>query len=205
MASYHIPLCPEKTYHVFSRATGKEKLFVEDRNYSFFLEKAQKHIFPIADILCWCLLPNHFHFLIRIKDVGTLNKRYNEIKKKETDSNTNLPDFVMEQFSNLLNSYTKSFNKVYKRKGSLFIDYLRRVEITEDSQFTSTVFYIHKNPVHHCISKSLDLWKWSSYHNILSQKSDAINEVLKEFNGLETFLEYHKQTVLPKNIDDVDD
>ena len=70
MPDYHIPLLPDKTYHIFSRAIGKEKLFLEDENHKFFLRKYKLHISPVADTFAYTLLPNHFHFLIRIKVFG---------------------------------------------------------------------------------------------------------------------------------------
>ena len=69
MPDYHIPLFPDKIYHIFSRAIGKEKLFLEDENYKFFLKKFKLHISPVADTFAYNLLPNYFHFLIRIKSL----------------------------------------------------------------------------------------------------------------------------------------
>jgi hypothetical protein len=103
----------------------------------------------------------------------------------------------MERFSNLLNSYAKSYNKVYKRMGSLFVDYLRRVEVNSSSQFGSTVFYVHKNPVHHGFSKKIDEWKWTSYHSLLSNQPTLLlrNEVLDWFGGVEKFIQFHNQPI----------
>lgn len=53
-------------------------------------------------------------------------------------------EFIMERFGNLLNSYTKSFNRRNNRKGTLFIDTMRRVEITDDAQLGAIIFYIQK-------------------------------------------------------------
>jgi REP element-mobilizing transposase RayT len=149
MPDYYIPLSPTGIYHLLFRAVGEEKLFREEDNYNFFLERFQKYISPIADIYCYCLLPNHFHFLLQIKEVDDIKAYYEIIKPTKQFSYNILSDFVMERFSNLLNSYCKSYNKRYGRKVGLFIDYLRRVEIATDEQFCKTAFYIHKNPVHH--------------------------------------------------------
>ncbi len=66
---YHQDLIPDKIYHIYSRAVGDEKLFKSDENYRYFLQKFKNYILPIADIYTWTLLPNHFHFMIRIKKV----------------------------------------------------------------------------------------------------------------------------------------
>ena len=74
MIDYQPLLKPDETYHIFNRANGNEKIFLSSENYRFFLEKFKLHIQPIADTYCYCLLPNHFHFLIRIKSEEELQK-----------------------------------------------------------------------------------------------------------------------------------
>ena len=82
-------------------------------------------------------IPNHFHILIRIKPESAIEEHYLQIKKTKQFSREIIPDFIMECFSNFFNSYTKSYNKTYNRKGALFIDYLRRVELKDETQFWS--------------------------------------------------------------------
>ena len=54
-------------YHIYNRANGNELIFLKNENYRFFLQQYKKYILPIADTFCYCLMPNHFHFLVRIK------------------------------------------------------------------------------------------------------------------------------------------
>ena len=61
-------------YHIYNHANGSENLFRNDENYNFFLRKWSQHIEPIADSYAYCLMPNHFHFLVRIKDEEDLEK-----------------------------------------------------------------------------------------------------------------------------------
>ena len=63
----------DKYYHIFNRTNNKEFLFKEEENYRFFLEQVKKYIVPIADIFSYCLMPNHFHFVLRIKGDNKLN------------------------------------------------------------------------------------------------------------------------------------
>ncbi|HRP60464.1 MAG TPA: transposase, partial [Vicingus sp.] len=51
-------------YHIYNRANGSEKIFLNEENYLFFLQKYIEYIHPIAETYCYCLMPNHFHFLI---------------------------------------------------------------------------------------------------------------------------------------------
>jgi putative transposase len=146
-------------------------------------------------------LPNHFHFLIQVKPYPDLLKYYKIIKPHGKGEEGWQPDFVMQQFSNLLNSYAKSFNIKNNRKGALFMDYLRRVEVTNEGHFSSTVFYIHKNAVHHGYCKAISEWHWSSYNCILKDTPTNLQwqKVLQWFGGTEKFIEYHKQQIYLKN------
>ena len=197
MSNYYTPLIPDCMYHIMSHAVGNEKLFLEHNNYEFFLKKYKKYIPPIADTFAFCLLPDHFHFLIQVKPVIQVEE-FLMAKKGVTSINPDkISDLIMECFSNLLNSYTKSFNHVCCRRGGLFIDYLRRVEVPDTSQFGSTICYIHKDPIHHCYCNSIDSWHWSSY-NTLTDASETIlkrEKVLDWFGGVSAFKQFHDQPI----------
>ncbi|HMU10162.1 MAG TPA: hypothetical protein PKC54_09160 [Ferruginibacter sp.] len=197
---YFPPLLADKMYHITGRAIGNEKLFLHNENYRFFLQRFEKYISPVADTFAWALLPNHFHFLIRIKPYPLLLEHYRKIKPHGKEEEDWQPGFVMKRFGNLLNSYVKSFNKVNNRRGALFIDYMRRLEVVTDAHYTATIFYIHKNPVHHGCCKKIADWKWSSYKTILSEAPTKIERqsILDWFGGTEKFIEYHSQPVFLK-------
>jgi REP element-mobilizing transposase RayT len=195
MPDCHQPLLPDSFYHIYSRAIGQEKLFNCEDNYRFFLSKYTFHTSAVVKTFAYCLLPNHFHFLIRCRSFEDIQAYYQEKKEKALLSPELLPDFIMERFSNWLNSYSKAFNKVNNRKGSLFIDYMRRQPVPT-SQLCATTFYIHHNPVHHRYVGSFMDWNWSSYKSLLSRGETALQrtEVLDWFNGIEGFTLYHAQT-----------
>lgn len=203
MPNYHIPLLPDETCHIFSRAIGNEKLFLNDENYYFFLQKLNRHLLPVYEVFTYSLLPNHFHLLVRILPHKTLVIEFEKIKGKSFDEKQHsISDFVMERFSNLLNSYTKAFNKVNSRKGALFIDYLKRSAVNRDQDFSNFIFYIHKNAVHHSLTRSIGLWKFDGYNSILSNANTLLlrEEVLEWFNGREQFVKFHSQNVELKNV-----
>ena len=198
---YYVPLLADNIYHITSRAVGNEKLFLNDDNYKFFLKRYDKYITAIADTFTYSLLPNHFHFLLQIKSYAELQKYYKKVKPHGKEDENWQPDFVMQQFSNMLNSYAKAFNKKNKRKGALFMDYMRRVKVTTDGQYSATVFYIHKNAVHHGYCNEIPRWPWSSYNAILSNAPTKIErqKVLDWFGSPEKFIEYHSQPLHLKN------
>jgi len=201
MPDYHIPLYPDHIYHIFSRAIGKEKLFLKEENYKFFLERYRLHISPMADTFGYNLLPNHFHFLIRIKTLDEIKSHFLKVKKNKLFDIEKVPEFIMERFGNLLNSYTKSLNKRNKRLGGLFMDTMRRVEITDDAQLGAIIFYIHKNAVHHQYAKTIEEWPWSSYNSLLCKSPTMLlrDEVLEFFGEKEGFEKFHQQTIYLKD------
>jgi putative transposase len=59
-------------YHIYNRTNNKEKLFLSDDNRTFFLKRYKEILSPFTDTYCWCLLPNHFHLLIKVKSEDTI-------------------------------------------------------------------------------------------------------------------------------------
>ena len=178
-------------YHIYNHANGDENLFREEDNYRFFLEKWSKHIEPIADTYAYCLMPNHIHFLVRVKEAEELSRVAN------LTGFENLSGFVSKQFSNLFNSYAKAFNKKYDRMGSLFNRPFKRKEITSDSYLTNIIFYIHHNPIHHGFTSSIDDWPHSSYHAIVGDKLTKIKrkEVREWFGNKQELKNFHQQAL----------
>jgi len=197
---YFIPLESDKFYHIFNHAIGDENLFRNDANYSFFLKKFQEYIGPIAKTYSYALLPNHFHFLIEIKSQEVIYMHYlhlelkKSIPKVKLENELDFEKFVMQQFSNFFNSYTKSFNKRYFRKGALFMDYIRRTLISDDEYLRNMILYIHQNPIHHKFCNRPDEWRFTSYKSILFDESTFLEKegVLKWFGDLENFIFMHK-------------
>lgn len=54
-------------YHIYNRGNNRETLFKEQRNYSYFLKRYRYYLCPLVDTFAYCLLPNHFHLLIRVR------------------------------------------------------------------------------------------------------------------------------------------
>jgi putative transposase len=162
-------LTPESTYHVYNRANGSEMLFLSEENYRYFLMKYQQYIAPIADTFCYCLMPNHFHFLLRIKPEKELIMYFQARQNHQGFQNLDgLSKGLSNQFSNLQNAYSKAFNKMYCRKGSLFMHPFKRKRINGSEHLKQLILYIHNNPIKAGLCKAASDWKYSSYATILS-------------------------------------
>ena len=67
MSDTQVPLLPTHYYHIYNHAIGSEKLFKRDADYVYFLKKTEQHLKPVCTLLSFCLMPNHFHFVVQIK------------------------------------------------------------------------------------------------------------------------------------------
>ena len=177
------------TYHIYNRGNNGETIFPEERNYEYFMQLYGKYISPIADTFAYCLLRNHFHFLIRIKDKTDLPGFQNLEGLK--------PKPPYRFFSNFFNAYTKAFNKAYNRTGSLFEKNFKRKPVTNDAYFTSLITYIHHNPQKHGLIDDYRDWPYSSYGALSSIKPTRLarNEVLDWFDDRGGFLRFHQKSL----------
>ena len=203
-------LQPNTSYHIFNHANGFENVFREEENYRFFLEKYRVFITPVAETYAYCLLPNHFHLVIRIRKREVIEEIIRN--KKESTSNNfskvrefgkvilsdeEIDRYLSKQFANLFSSYTQSFNKVYKRMGSLFINNFKREPILNKEHFINTIIYTHRNPIHHGFYTSFSGWCYSSYFDIMELKSEVVevDKIIKIFVSQERFIEMHEQNL----------
>ncbi len=170
-----IPLEPGQVYHIYNRGTNRENIFIEERNYTHFLGLYGQHVEPVADTYAYCLLRNHFHLLVRIKDASSPN--------------------VAQAFSNLFNAYAKAINKAYGRTGSLFQHPFGRIRVDNDRYFARLVVYIHRNPQKHGLIDDFRDWPHSSYHALISTQPTRLKreEALAWFGGLGAFRLTHDE------------
>tara|TARA_R110002096_G_scaffold421442_1_gene627093 strand:- start:1598 stop:2203 length:606 start_codon:yes stop_codon:yes gene_type:complete len=185
----------EKYYHIFNRANGDERLFRCEENYRFFLQQWQKYISPIATSYVYCLLPNHFHFLIQTHSEEKLCRNLNFSQEQPFGKFQTFQKVVSKQFSNLFSSYTQALNKMYGRHGSLFSPNFKRKEITTENYLRNLVCYIHANAVHHGLSCRIDEWKHSSYTQMIEKDFGFIDSmaVIQWFEDLENLIFCHLQ------------
>lgn len=144
----------EQIYHVYNRAIGSDKLFITARDYYYFQQKFDRYLSAFVEIFCYCLLPNHFHFLLRIKEKSKIKEVLNLRSEDFSYKNIN------QAFSNFFNSYTKSFNKVHHRKGKLFMLPYKRILVENEDYLLTLVNYIHRNPIHHGLKNEFTDWKY---------------------------------------------
>jgi putative transposase len=140
----HPALQPGQFYHVFNRGNNRETLFRTPDNYRHFLRLYAHHVHPACTTLAFCLLPNHFHLLVRIRDDSASRG-------------------ASQALSNLCNAYTKAFNRRYGRSGALFARPFHRKPVETTRYLAAVVRYIHRNPEHHGLISDFQAWPFSSW------------------------------------------
>lgn len=188
-----IPFVNREIYHVFNRGVAKLPVFLDKRDYYrfvdaiyYYMHQGPKPQFSqikrfkdlnieknkkIAEIMCYCLMPNHYHFLIRqLEDNG-----------------------ISELISKVTNSYTKFFNIKHERVGPLFQGQFKAVRIESDEQLLHVSRYIHLNPTTSFLVKDLSRYIWSSYSSYIGTSQDKISSkdfILSLFNNTSQYQKF---------------
>jgi putative transposase len=216
------PLQPDTSYHVFNHANGFENVFREAENYRYFMEKYRRYISPIAETYAYCLMPNHFHLVVRIRKRSVIEQliinssNFSKVQnfgkvgfvgkvgiEKIVNDNV-IEKYLSKQFANFFSCYTQSFNKSYKRMGSLFIKNFKREPIDDKQHFFNAVIYTHRNPIHHGFRERFEEWDYSSFFEIINNRSEVVEveKLIKTFGGRDLFMDRHQQNLEVFQIDD---
>jgi len=177
------PLVSGHLYHVLTRSIAKYKVFNSSEDYDRIIEalrlyqynnfdlkisdykkysdKQQKVIYnslrsdnrKSTDIIAYCIMPTHIHLILRqIEDLG-----------------------ISWYVSKLLNSYTRHFNCIHKRKGPLWEGRFKNILINSDEQLLHLTRYLHLNPSSAGLVKKPEQWNYSSLREYISRKKNADN------------------------------
>lgn len=188
-----VPLVTGEFYHLYNRGLGKQDIFTDRRDRNHFIKALfyytiqnpkpkfsvyrRTKIFPvdetkkIVDIVCFCLMPNHFHLLVKqLKDGG-----------------------ISEFMRRFIHSYTKYRNVKYSKQGPVFQGMFKAVLVESDEQLLHLSRYIHLNPLVSNITKDLDLYEWSSYREYIDAKhkgSCSKKDILDSFKTPDKYKEF---------------
>jgi REP element-mobilizing transposase RayT len=185
---------------VYNRGINGCDIFREDENYSYFLSLYDTHISKIAETYAWVLMPNHFHFLVRVKEDLTGFDADKDLTGFQNLSGLKPPH---QYFSNLFNAYSKAFNKRFNRHGSLFERPFKRKKIDNMNYLRQVIIYIHQNPVHHHFCDHALEYPWSSYLSCISLKPSKLQRkmVIGWFDDEANFKYLHKGQVKIEEIE----
>lgn len=174
-------------YHIFNRGVNSNLIFFNKENMSFFLKKTERYVLPFFEIYGYCLMPNHFHFILRPKSNILISSKVNtSIKGLHCEESV-----YSKSLARLFSSYTQAFNKVYSRSGPLLESPFKRIRIGSEEYLRNLIIYIHQNP------KDFQNYKFSSYKAVISNVETSIsrNEILALFDDKENFISCHQKKI----------
>lgn len=191
-------------YHIYNQGNNKQKIFFREDNYLFFLQKMKSHLLPYADIMAWCLMPNHFHWMIYVREVEACYKSGGAymsggatFSRTPTTSEEEKVISLNHSIGILLASYTRAIQKQEGTSGSLFRDKTKAECVTKFNGITPSFYnsnhgtyinipnpeneypqicfrYIHDNPVKAKLVTKVDDWEFSSFRDICGLRNGKL-------------------------------
>ncbi len=130
------------SYHIYNRGAHKERIFFNSTNYLYLISLFKKYSSQYnVIIVSYCLMPNHYHLILRQEDNGKIG------------------NFLRTTF----NAYTRAINKRYNHSGTLFQGQCKSKHLTSDKHSLQVIRYIYRNPVAALLVSSLRQWQFSNY------------------------------------------
>ncbi len=173
--------------HIYNRGVGKGDIFKDQRDYAFFVSLLKQNLFPDEltrwfrqalppnsfSLICYCLMPNHFHLLLR------------------QDSELPLSKLMLR----LCTAYSIYFNKKYKRVGHVFQGRYKQAVIEDNYYLIWISAYIHQNPTVAGLVRRPEDYQWSSYDEYIRKIGDGIcgksivSDQFKDINEYKKFVD----------------
>ena len=185
---------PDSFYHIYNRGINSCKIFDSEENYLFFLEKFSKYMNGVADVYAYCLMPNHFHFLVKIKSESEIKTFIKVLNFDKVNSGKGLHSFdslISKQMGKFISSYSQAYNKVTNRHGALMESPFKRKRIDSKEYLKNLIIYIHLNPLD--LKKSFENYMFSSYKTVLSEAKTNLKrqETIILFDDIENLIYCH--------------
>ncbi len=159
-------------YHIYNRGNNNGLIFFNQDNYKYFLHKVKEEICPVTEILAYCLMPNHFHFLVQATEAscGSYQPR---------SGKTILMQALVKKIALVLSSYTRAINKQENRYGGLFSPKTKAKSLNllqnKNDYLSACFFYIHQNPYIAGLVDKIEHWEFSSFNEYLNNKDYLCN------------------------------
>jgi putative transposase len=180
------------TYHIYNRGNNQNRIFFTEDNYLFFLRKVRKELTEHFIFLAYCLMPNHFHFLVQVKRKASFyssddfNRTHSSDDSKSSDeyrkdytSSDDYSKLISNHIAILLRSYTRAINIQEKRSGSLFQQKtkskcLNELDKNQTDYLKTCFFYIHQNPLKAGLVEKLEDWAYSSFIDYAGMRNGTL-------------------------------
>ncbi|MBE0648260.1 MAG: hypothetical protein IH596_10800 [Bacteroidales bacterium] len=173
---------PGKFYHIYNRAKNGNPLFPEEEDIQFFIRLYKTHVTPFAETWAYCILDDHVHFLVRMKE--------------DLEGNPYTP------FALLFNAYTKGYHTKNGGDGQLFKFKLKRIEIRRETILREVIRYINQNARRHGVVEDCSRYRYSSFHATVTTWQTLIpkEEILRRFGNREVLSQILTEPVEEKGL-----
>ncbi|MCH8874392.1 transposase [candidate division KSB1 bacterium] len=159
-------------YHILNRGNEKKTIFFERDNYLFFLRRLKQGSEKLGpEVLCYCLMPNHFHLILQ------------EVSEK------GISDLMLS----LQTSYAKAINKRYNRVGHLFQGPFKNILVDKNEYLLHLSRYIHINPVIAGWMPNPEDWEFSSFRDFVGLRAGTLPQpkiILSQFSDKGTYWKF---------------
>jgi len=142
-------------YHIYNRGAGRGLLFFNAGNYEYCLRLVKRYVgrYGVA-VIAYCLMPNHYHFLLRQETEEPLSKFVNV----------------------LFNAYVQAVNRQQGRRGTLFEGRFRHVWVNREEYLVHLCRYIHLNPVKAGLVSRPEDWPYSNYREWIGRRAGTLKD-----------------------------
>ena len=161
----------DQYFHIYNRGNNYQNIFFEKENYLYFLRLVRKYLIPAdVDMIAYCLMPNHYHFLVYLRS-----------------------DKLSRSMQRFLLAYTKAINKRFNRVGALFQGRFKGKWIDSNDYLLRISRYIHQNPVVAGLVSKPEDWEFSSYRDYIGIRAGTLSDpdiILSQFSSREEYQEF---------------
>jgi hydroxymethylpyrimidine/phosphomethylpyrimidine kinase len=174
-------LQPNAYFHIYNSGEKNQVVFTDEAQYTYFISLMQYHLSPMADILAYCLLPNHVHLVLQMKSENALPAQWK--------------NNLAQPFANLFLSFNQSIQKQSGSGSILFQKAYKIHAIQNEEQLVKSIVEVHTNSEKHQIAEDFRQYPYSSFQNILLKKDRVVdgNRCVAHFNNLDNYLKQHEE------------
>jgi putative transposase len=139
-------------YHVYNRSANKQDIFLRSSNYHYLIGVIKRFVSKGIQVIACCLMPNHYHFLLR----------------QEAEYS------VSQLIQSVFNIYSKAFNRMYDRSGTLFGSPFHAIEVLHEGYLIHLCRYIHRNPLEADLVDDIRHWPYSNYLEWINKRNNRL-------------------------------
>jgi len=196
-------------YHIYNQGNNRQQIFFNRENQLFFVQKMSDYLLPFCDIMAWCLMPNHFHWMVYVCETEVEILAREGVSQRDTLSIKQNMRTLNNSIGYLIRSYSQAINKQMQFSGSLFRKETKADCITNPQEISPSFYnlgfgtrimmhdpekeypqacfnYIHQNPVKAGLVQQAEDWEFSSYRDVCGLRNGKLinRDRIEEFELL---------------------